>query len=45
MFKKVTGTDTLWQCLLDGNEKKFKNTLNKGLEEYLVIRSKYLLYK
>ncbi|MFN3306935.1 MAG: hypothetical protein ACK42Z_07090, partial [Candidatus Kapaibacteriota bacterium] len=45
MFKKVTGTDTLWHCLLDGNEKKFKNTLNKGLEEYLLIRSKYLLYK
>ncbi len=45
MFKKVTGTDTLWQCLLDGNEKKFKSALNKGLDEFLLIRSKYLMYK
>lgn len=45
MFKKVTGTDVLWQSLMEGNEKKFKTALNKGLDEYILIRSKYLLYK
>ncbi len=45
MFKKVTGTDVLFEYLLDGNEIKFKNYLNKGIDEFLILRKKYLLYK
>lgn len=45
MFKKVTGTDVIYDCLMEGNEKKFKNYLVKGIEEFLQIRAKYLLYR
>lgn len=45
MFKKVTGTDVLFEYLVDGNEILFKNYLSKGLDEFIKLRSKYLLYK
>lgn len=45
MFKKVTGTEAIFDYLLEGNERMFKISLNKGLDEFLSLRSKYLLYK
>lgn len=45
MFKKVTGTDVLYESLLEHNEKKFKQHLSKGIDEFLQVRAKYLLYK
>lgn len=45
MFKKVTGTDLLWETLLEENETFYRNYLSKGLDEFLKLRSKYLLYK
>ncbi|MCX7909753.1 MAG: DUF1343 domain-containing protein [Ignavibacteria bacterium] len=45
MFKKVTGTDILFESLIEGNEKKFFNNISSGLEDFLKIRTKYLLYK
>ena len=45
MFKKVTGTDKLFDYLIDGNETKFKDYLSNGLNDFIKIRSKYLLYR
>ncbi|MFN3270266.1 MAG: exo-beta-N-acetylmuramidase NamZ domain-containing protein, partial [Candidatus Kapaibacteriota bacterium] len=45
MFKKVTGTSVLFDSLIQGDETEYFNYLNKGLDEFLKLRSKYLLYK
>ncbi|MGB9772141.1 MAG: exo-beta-N-acetylmuramidase NamZ family protein [Candidatus Kapaibacteriota bacterium] len=45
MFKKVTGNDILFQSLIEGSENLFMNNLNKGVDYFLKLRSKYLLYK
>ncbi len=45
MFKKVTGTDKLFDYLLQNDEDSFKSYLNRGLNDFLKIRSKYLLYR
>ncbi len=45
MFKKVTGTDKLYDYLIQGDEDAFKSHLNRGLNDFLKIRSKYILYR
>jgi uncharacterized protein YbbC (DUF1343 family) len=46
MFKKVTGTDELYNLLQNnGSDDKILKLLNKGFDDYLKIRKKYLLYK
>mgnify|MGYP001069786154 CR=1 FL=1 len=45
MFKKVTGTDKLFDCLIESNETKFKSLLSNGLNDFIKLRSKYLFYR
>jgi len=46
MFIKVTGNNLIFNYLFDSNsyEKKLVKILNKGLNEFLSLRKKYLLY-
>lgn len=45
MFKKVTGTDDIYDALISNkNENYIRELLKRGHDEYLNIREKYLLY-
>ena len=45
MFEKVTGTKKLYSALFDrGTDTEVLEICNEGFDEYLKIRSKYLLY-
>lgn len=45
MFKKVTGTDDIFNAILEGNSQRAITAAEKGLKEFMALRAKYLIYE